>query len=399
MWVVIRDGEKTSLKMSFILELLDSNTDRKILCIYRKETSKFIEERYGNKINLTTTISANFAGLLLMIFRSPQDIHDALLEQVFKRKRKHVLNGAGYLSVLSQALYYYFATRTRTRRIIPLLRGLKSRPVFLIDEFWSINTVNQETLKRLGKIIYVSQDVAYNRYGFGDHLVTKKLMYTLERKAITIADLVIACSERDRLKYIEMGAQKAIFYPNIYPLENFEPLFKNESPTISIISREHWGSKVERSLEEIFNALSLVGKKITVCVFGKAPKSVAKNINLQHYDFVPDKLQYLSILSKSWIGINIGFHMSGTNERKYDYAQAGLVVFSDGLGARGDLLPHEYTYVDSHDLAAKLEQLLQFGKDKISVMGTQNRKQVLLLVKEQRGVLIAAINNLVFLNR
>ena len=53
----------------------------------------------------------------------------------------------------------------------------------------------------------------------------------------------------------------------------------------------------------------------------------------------------------------MGIHLGGTNERKYDYAMAGLVVFSDNLGVRGDLLPHEYTYVDSYDLAAKLEQL------------------------------------------
>ncbi len=73
----------------------------------------------------------------------------------------------------------------------------------------------------------------------------------------------------------------------------------------------------------------------------------------------------MRILSKSWIGINIGIHKGGSNERKYDYAMAGLVVFSDILGCRGDLLPHEYTYLDSNDLAAKLEQLMEFGKKRL----------------------------------
>jgi hypothetical protein len=84
--------------------------------------------------------------------------------------------------------------------------------------------------------------------------------------------------------------------------------------------------------------------------------------------------------------------MGGANERKYDYAMAGLVFFSDTLGVRGDLLPHEYTYVDSYDLAAKLEQLLEFGKEMIVEMGKQNRKQALSLAEKQREKLLRTLN-------
>jgi hypothetical protein len=83
--------------------------------------------------------------------------------------------------------------------------------------------------------------------------------------------------------------------------------------------------------------------------------------------------------------------MSGTNERKYDYAEAGTVVFSDTLGARGDLLPHEYTYVDSHDLAAKINQLLEFGKVSITEMGAENRKHVLSMAEKARQRLLGYI--------
>ncbi len=89
--------------------------------------------------------------------------------------------------------------------------------------------------------------------------------------------------------------------------------------------------------------------------------------------------------------------MAGSNERKYDYAMAGLVVFSDTMGTRGDLLPNEYTYVDSQDLAAKLEQLLQFGKDRIVEMGKQNRDQALSLAKKQREILLRTVNDLVLI--
>jgi len=398
MLVVIRDGEELSLKTSFVLQLLGLSSNTRILRVSRKETKKFSEKWECNKIDLATSTSGILAYFLLMMLKSPRDLRDGMLKRLFGRRRAHVLFNEGFLSILSQALYYYFATSARTDGIIRFLRKLESPKIFLIDEFWSINTVNLKKLKNLGSIIYVSQDVAYNRYGFRDNLITKELMYKLERGAIALADVVIACSERDRLKYIEMGANKAVFYPNIYPLKEFEPGVKDQSPSISIVSRGHWGSKADRSLEEIFKALSSSCRTIKVYIIGIEPKQVPKNIRLQHFGFMPSKLDYLNILSKSWIGINIGFHMAGSNERKYDYAMAGLVVFSDNLGARGDLLPHEYTYVDSHDLAAKLEQLLQFGKEKIVEMGVQNRKQALSLAEKQREKVLTTVNSMVFPN-
>ncbi len=80
----------------------------------------------------------------------------------------------------------------------------------------------------------------------------------------------------------------------------------------------------------------------------------------------------------------MGVHAGGTNQRKYDYAMAGLVVFSDNLGARGDLLPNEYTYVDSYDLAAKLNQFLELKKTEIEEKGMGNRNYVLLLAEKQK---------------
>ena len=101
-----------------------------------------------------------------MILKSPRDLRDGVLRRLSIKKRTCVLVTDGFLSVLSQVLYYYFATSARTEGLIHFLRKIKSPKIFLIDEFLSINTINMNELKKLGSIIYVSQDVAYNRYGF-----------------------------------------------------------------------------------------------------------------------------------------------------------------------------------------------------------------------------------------
>ena len=75
---------------------------------------------------------------------------------------------------------------------------------------------------------------------------------------------------------------------------------------------------------------------------------------------------------------------------------AGLVVFSDKIGVRGDLLTYEYTYVDGNDLAAKLDQLLDFGKEQIVAMGTQNRKQAMSLADKQCEKILETINTVAF---
>jgi hypothetical protein len=240
----------------------------------------------------------------------------------------------------------------------------------------------------LGSLIYVSQDVAYDRFGFRDNFVTQKLMFELEHAAIADFDLVIACSEMEKLKYMEMGARKAIYYPNMYPTKEFKSLEKDLTPSLSIVLRERWGSTAEKALEKIFFALEKTTIKLKVYVIGIEPKNVPKNITLEYRKFIPSKLEYLQLLSKSWIGINIGIHMAGTNERKYDYAEAGTVVLSDSLGSRGDLLKFEYTFVDEFDLSAKVEQLFELGRIKLCEMGKDNRQFALQLSEKKRAKLL-----------
>jgi hypothetical protein len=395
MLVVIKDGGKElSPKASFVAQLFKLSSNTRFLYVFRKEEEKFREKWGYNQIELATSITGILLYYFLMMLQSPKDLRDGLLRRLFHRRTEHVLINEGFLSVLSKTLYQYFGRSARTDGLIRFLRKLNSPKIFLIDQFASLNSVSLKMLKHLGPIIYVSQDVAHNRFGFGENFIAKKLMYKLERNAIALADVVIACSETDRLKYVEMGARKAIFYPNIYPITEFEPSDKEQTPSISIVLSKHWGPRADRSLAEIFKALSFVDRKIRVYLIGIEPKQVPKNIELQYRRHIPNKLDYLRTLSKSWIGINVGIHKGGTNERKYDYAMAGTVVLSDNLGARGDLLPYEYTYVDSHDLAAKLERLLKFGKEKIAEMGIQNLKETISLAKKQRDMLLQIVKSI-----
>ena len=393
MLVVIREGDEFSLKTRFVIQQL--NCPEQIVGVYRSKATKFQEKWNGNNIQLPTSLSSFAVYYFLEFLKSPQDLVNGIMVRVFSRSRGHVIVNEGFFSKLSEVLYFYFATKAKANGLQRFLSQISSQKTFLIDEFWSINTVNLKEIKQFGNLIYLSQDVAYNRYGFRDNIITRDLMYKLESKVVSQADLVIACSERDRIKYQEMGAKKSVFYPNIYPPVNFISDTKDQSPSISIVSRGHWGPEADKSVEEIFKAIATIGIPINVYVIGKKPKHVPKNVKLHYYNFLPDKLDYLKILSKSWIGINIGFHLAGSNERKYDYSIAGLVVFSDSLGVRGDLLPHEYCFIDTSDLAAKLKQLLEFGKEKIVEMGIKNQEQAVKLANSQREELLKTLKSFV----
>lgn len=388
---IINHYGNISSKMNFVVQAYKLNSNEDFFYVFRRPGYRFEEKWENNQADLASSTSGNFMHFLLGLIKSPRNMRDGLMRRLLHTKSSRVLYIEGFLSVLSKALGEYFDRPARTNLLINFLKNTKSRKIFLIDESVSIRIVNLKTLKLLGPVVYVSQDVAYDRYNFANNLITKTLMYKLERDAVALSDLVVVCSERDRLKYSEMGARKVLSYPNIYPVAGFEPGCKDPEPCVSIVLRGHWGQEVNRSLEEIFKALSCINRKIKVNLIGIASQCIPKNIKLQQYGYIPSKMDYFTILSTSWIGINVGVHLGGTNERKYDYAMAGLVVFSDNLGARGDLLPHEFTYVDSYDLAAKLEQLLEFGKEKIAEMGKHNRTHALSLAEKQHEKLLKAI--------
>jgi hypothetical protein len=217
------------------------------------------------------------------------------------------------------------------------------------------------------------------------------MIYNLEKSMTAKMNLIVTCSERDKLKYKNLGLNKIIYYPNIYPKSNFSISEKEDKPSICLVLKEHWGSRSYEALNKILRSLSSLSINLKLYLIGTKLHEVPSNVELHQYDFIPSKLEFLQILSKSWIGINLGIHLAGTNERKYDYALSGLIVLSDTLGARGDFIPNEYTYVDSYDLTAKLNQIFKLDKKTIIEKGLENRNHVLVLAKKQQNILLQSL--------
>ncbi len=393
MLIIIRNGQVLSPKAKFVSQVLTADVATKIFHVSREDNARFRETWTNNTAELASSASGVLMQYLLRALKSPAQLSDSVSKQVLKRPIPQRLSDDGFLSAFRQVLGFYFAQATRTKNLTRHLGKTQMPKIFLVDEFVSLNIIKLKTLRKMGFVVYVSQDIGCNHFRYANHWITKNLMYRLEQAAVRSADLVVACSARDKLKYEEMGAEHVVFYPNVYPVASFEPAKKDADLSVSVVLHSHWGPQAEAALDEILKAISYLGRKIKLTVVGIKPQKVPDNIEVEHHTFVPQKVDYLKILSKSWIGINVGMHMGGSNERKYDYAMASCVVFSDRLGARGDWLPHEYCYVDYQDLATKLRQLLELGKERLLEMGKQNRQQVLLLAEKQKAELLKATEN------
>ncbi len=268
MLVVIRNEENLSAKTNFIVSLLNHIPNNRFFYVFRKESNKFREKWRNSEVQLPSTTLGLLIYYSLIMLKSPKDARNGLMARLSLAKRKHLLVGAGLLSMLSRTLYLRFGTSARDNRLFRFLDKVPSPKIFLIDEFLSLKCINLKKLKLLGPLIYVSQDIAHNRFGFGDHSITRELMFSLERDALSDINLVVACSERERLKYLEMGAKNVIFYPNMYPTNDLKLCEKDDMASISVVLRGHWGDRAENSLETIFNALALIDREIVVYMIG-----------------------------------------------------------------------------------------------------------------------------------
>lgn len=378
--IIIRDGTKLSVKTDFVVKILKTDYDASFMYIFRKK-SQFNEKWAGGEIELASSTFGIFMYYIFHFFKSPKDLHDGMIRRFTKRKLESRIRAGGFVTTLFNVIFQYFGRSSKSDRLTELLERLDQKKIFLIDEFFSLKTVNLQLLQKFGSVIYITSDVARDFYGCS--LATSKIMAKFEQKIIFVPDLIIACSERDRLKYVEMGAKQVIYYPNIYPVSEISLSTKDMEPSITIVLREHWGSLAIEMLEEVLNALSCLGCKIRIYMIGMKPKKIPENIELLHFSHIKSRKDFLKTLSRSWFGINLGIHSGGSNQRKFDYALAELVVLSDKFGARGDFLPCEYTFIDYYDLAAKIMQLMALGREEIIKMGIQNNKLAQSLADKQ----------------
>ncbi len=114
MLVVIREGEKLSPKTVLAIRLLKSNVNDEIIYVTKK-TKTFSEnwDSKSNTLELSTSFSAICTYYLLMFLKSPHDLRDGIIRRLFNKKKQHVIVSEGFLSILSETLYYHFATKSR----------------------------------------------------------------------------------------------------------------------------------------------------------------------------------------------------------------------------------------------------------------------------------------------
>ena len=199
MLIVVRNDKNLSPKAEFIVHLINQNFNNKVFYVFKRDGAEFSEKWRCNQVQLASSTMGLIMYYLLMMLKSPRDFGNGMLIRLSLIKRRHVLTEKltekGFLSTLSRALYFRYGTSARDSRLMRFLNKLSSPKLFLVDEFVSIGCLNLQKIKLLGPIIYVSQDISYNRFGFGDNFITRKLLLNLERNAISEVDLVVACSE------------------------------------------------------------------------------------------------------------------------------------------------------------------------------------------------------------
>jgi hypothetical protein len=232
--------------------------------------------------------------------------------------------------------------------------------------------------------IYLSHNFESDFYiGF------KRWIEKNEREAIQTSDITIAASTRDAIKYkIYFNINNIVIFPNIFPT-SFILDRKNEYPTLAIIA----GSNPSPYLKIIKYILKYTDYKIIY--IGKFSNyNIIKKYNdkIEYYKFIKDRSNFLKVLSKAHAGLNYGVWLGGSNVKRYDYALAGLAIFSNAIGARGDVLPGEVVFADIFDLIGKLNSI---DINELTSMGKLNKDKVINIYKKSKNILINSIKNFI----
>ena len=171
MLVIIREGTEPSPKVEKLLQSLDLSSDR--ILFVGKSGKKFLASQSENSIILRASARSIFTYFLLMAIKSPNDIRDGIIRRLLRRNVDRALINSGFFSTISDVLYNFFGTSSVSTYLMSYLTKVKDPKLFVIDEFISLKTLNLKKLKKRGPIIYVSQDIAYTRYGFADNIVSQ----------------------------------------------------------------------------------------------------------------------------------------------------------------------------------------------------------------------------------
>ena len=269
------------------------------------------------------------------------------------------------------------STKMRCRDLYEKLSKDNGEYLLVVDSirgYMAIQSVFDKIASKALAVLYLS-------HNYEPEFVGSKFLWNylekVERRIITSSDLVLAVSMRDfkvfKHKYgVDDG--KVIFLPNIYPVDGLE-LSKFKSPSISLILPDNWGTNaIHSTISYISEAVRMSEKVKKLVIVGRIAGKISQQKKwgdavIETYSFIRSRRKFLETIGKAHIGVNFAFKSAGTNVKKYDYALTKQVVLSNFIGAKGDLLPYEYTFLDKYDLASKIDQI--FDRDYLK-MGEEN---------------------------
>jgi len=258
-----------------------------------------------------------------------------------------------------------------------LLEELKKyrKNVVVIDSlggYLSIRHIFDKLVKHSMAILYLSHNFEPE---FTSLRIFRGRIEKIEKEIMNKADVIFATSMRDSRIFEDkygISCRKIVVFPNIFPLEGLK-LSKEKMRSVSLVVSGKWDRKyVEKMLEKLHRSILICQSVDKIIFVGPILSEFSRRKKwpcmVEAYDFIESRREFLETIGKAHIGLNFSFRLGGTNVRKYDYALTAQVVLSDTLGTRGDLLPHEYVFVDEYDLASKIDQIfdgnyLKMGKE------------------------------------
>lgn len=313
------------------------------------------------------------------------------------------LGGAGRFSKRPLALMDYLGNRFDAD---PLWESFpRDRPSLAVFDHLSSFALSGWDWRgrRAPRAVYLSHDYEPE---FATDWYLRSLINKRIDSALRKTDLLVVASERDRLSYLSHGIlaeDRVVVYPNIFPpapgWEGGAELKRSSAPfTLAMVATGWLGERGSREDAEFLgSALRLLPRaRVRVLSFGDElgaalARVLPDTVELRAFGRVPERDDFLRALSGAHAGLNLAHWAGGTNVKKYDYALAGLVVLSNPLGARGGLIPHEWTFADGADLVAKVAELMDLGSSTAARMGRENSEAVVRAEGSAASVLRAKV--------
>ena len=268
-----------------------------------------------------------------------------------------------------------FYVQVNGTKLLEELRKYRKNVVVIdsLGGYLSIRHIFDKLVKHSMAILYLSHNFEPE---FTSLKIFRERIKKIEKEIMNKADVIFAASMRDSRIFEHkygISCRKIVVFPNIFPLEGLK-LSKEKMRSVSLVVSGKWNRKyVEKMLEKLHRSI-LICQSVDKIIFvgpilSKFSRRKKWPCMVEAYDFIESRREFLETIGKAHVGLNFSFRLGGTNVRKYDYALTEQVVLSDMLGARGDLLPHEYAFVDEYDLASKIDQI--FDRDYLK-MGEEN---------------------------